>query len=62
MGRGAAWQAGDMACRLPTFTNSVLTAALAGEGAMLLERRTIRDLEELLDERLALLHARRKSA
>ena len=31
---------------------------------MLLERRTIRDLEELLDERLALLHAdqRRKSA
>ncbi len=31
---------------------------------MLMERRTIRDLEELLDERLALLHAhqRRKSA
>lgn len=31
---------------------------------MLLERRTIRDLEELLDERLALLHATqsRKSA
>lgn len=30
---------------------------------MLLERRTISDLEELLDERLALLHAdRRKSA
>lgn len=29
---------------------------------MLLERRTIHDLEELLDERLALLHASRKSA
>lgn len=29
---------------------------------MLLERRTIRDLEELLNERLALLHASRKSA
>ena len=30
---------------------------------MLMERRTIRDLEELLDERLALLHAsQRKSA
>ena len=30
---------------------------------MLMERRTIRDLEELLDERLALLHdQRRKSA
>jgi hypothetical protein len=45
VGRGAAWQAGGMASRLPTFTNSVLTAALAGEGDMLLERRAGGDPE-----------------